>query len=303
MHTKREQIVIDKYISIIQGHFPNIDSQKIKLFREGYDHDVLLVDTQAFRFPRSKSYENKDRVENVFLSIFTKISPISVQSMVAKTDQKTGIEYQTYQFIPGIQLSKKVAQTLSEQEIIHISTKMGKFLKQLHSFGLTEARSMKMDELDPNTYWKYFEDLYTKIKTTTFPLLSENEQQWIEELAKDYIDITKNNSFELKVTHHDLLAEHIIIDQATHTLNGVIDFSLRIADPAVDFAYFDRYGDTFLQTTYKNYLPVDKYFDMRRKFYAAHVPIINLYESIERNDLVMKEKYLIELKEYMLEAK
>lgn len=302
MNTKEEQIIIDKYLSIIQGYYPNISSENIKVFNDGYDHDVLLVDTQAFRFPRSKNHGKKDQAENAFLSVFSKISPISVQDMVGHTDPKTEIEYQTYRFIPGIQLSKKVVKTLTDQELVNIAIDMGKFLTKLHSFDLAQARLMKIDELDPKMYWKYFEDLYRKIKIVTLSLLSKNEQQYIEEIVKDYVQITKNNPFKLKVTHHDLLEEHILIDEKTHKLNGVIDFSLRIADPARDFEYLNRYGDLFLKTVYKNYLLVDKYFDRRRKFYALHVPVINLYESIQRNDVVMNKKYFIELRDYLLQT-
>jgi aminoglycoside phosphotransferase (APT) family kinase protein len=262
----------------------------------------LVNKNQAFRFPRTKNHGKKDRIENVFLSVYAPTSPISVQEMVGHVDLKTGMEYQMYNFIPGVQLTKKIAKTLSEQELVKIAVDMGKFLVTLHSFPITQARSMHMDELDPTLYWKYFEDLYIDIKTVIFPLLSKEEQQWAEKLVNNYIYATKDNPYEVKVTHHDLLAEHILIDESTHALNGVIDFSLRIADPARDFEYFDRYGSLFLDTIYSHYLSRDKYFDRRRKFYAGHVPVINLYESIVRKDTKMTEKYLAELKEYIAQT-
>ena len=292
--------LINKYSSIIKGYFPDIVPEHITLFQDGYDHDVLLVNNStAFRFPRTKDHGKKDRVENTFLPEFAKISPILVQDMESHNDVMLGITYQMYRFIPGIPLTKEFAQSLPEQELVRIAEEMGNFLTTLHSFPIEKARSIGMDELDPKGYWKYFEDLYEKINVVTSSFLSKEENHWMEIQVRDYIIVTKGKLYDVKVTHHDLLAEHIIVDKETHSLNGVIDFSLRIADPARDFEFFDRYGDLFLQTVYKNYLPIDDFFDMRRKFYAGHVPVINLYESIERNDDKMTNIYLMELKQYI----
>lgn len=294
--------IIDKYLPIIRNFYPKIYPDSIKLFDDGYDHYVLVADDQAFRFPRSKNHGKRDRAENLFLKVFAKTSPVPVQDMESHTDPKASIAFQTYKFIPGIQLSKELAQTLNEQELTNIATDMGKFLTKLHSFPLVEAREMKMDELDPKTYWGHFERLLEKLRVFIFPLLSKTEQEWIEKLVMDYVNLTKDNPFEVKVTHSDLLEEHIIVDENTHKLNGIIDFSLRIADPANDFKYFDRYGDIFLKTVYENYPQVDKQFDKRRKFYAGYVAVINVYESIERKNQKMKDMYLKVLKEYITQS-
>jgi aminoglycoside 2''-phosphotransferase len=300
MRKAHDIALIDKYLPIIKSYYPDISPESITLFQDGYDHDVILLNSdQAFRFPRTKGHGKKDTVENMFLPVFAKTSPILVQEMKGRIDSGTGVTYQMYRFIPGIQLTKEVAQTLTEQELITIAKDMGKFLTKLHAFPVEEARSMRMDEIDPSLYWKYFEDLYERIKAATFSLLSKDEHRWVKNLARDYISVTKDKPLVVKVTHHDLLSEHIIIDEKTHMLNGAIDFSLRIADPARDFEFFDRYGNVFLETVYKNYPFTDEHFDRRRTFYAGHVPVINLYESIEKQDRKMIEIHRMQLKDYI----
>lgn len=293
--------VIEKYFPIVKKYFPNCKKEKIELLDDGYDHFVLLVDNlHAFRFPRTEIHGKKDHVENKFLKRFAINSPVCIPLMSGQIDQNTGIKYQIYEFIQGIKLSKELVLTLTEQELITLAIDMGRFLTQLHSFSLSEARAMDMDELDPVTYGDYFKDFLEKDREAIFSLLSIDEQEWIEELIKYFSDLTKNYPFKVKVTHSNLLPEHIIIDADIHKLNGIIDFSLRIADPAKDFTFFDRYGDVFLQTVYKNYnLSVDKYFDKRRKFYAANLPVVNLYQSLERNDEKMIKAHFTELKEYI----
>ncbi len=303
MREKDGAEVVHRYLPIIRNYYPNISPDSITVFQDGYDHDVLLINNHdAFRFPRSIDHGKKDHVENEFLHIFAKTSPCPVQDITGYTDAATGVTYQRYDFIRGVPLSIEAAATLTEQESEHIAVNMGKFLTKLHSFPIASARSMGMDELDPVIYWKYFEDLVEVVDVTVSPLLLDDDKLWIKKLFKDYISIIKESPFDVTVTHSDLLSEHILINETTHELNGIIDFSLRIADPANDFKFFDRYGQAFLKTVYANYPPVDKYFDWRRQFYAGYVPIINLHESIVRKDDQLTRTYQRQLKEYIAQT-
>lgn len=296
--TKASLIV--RYLPAIKFHYPDIDPKTITVFREGYDHDVLVVGAHdAFRFPRTKKQGVLDTVENIFFPVFAKTSPVTIPNVTGYRDSVTGQTYQRYRFIPGVQLTVELSSNLPSKELEGITVIMGAFLTRLHAFPLVRARAMNMEELNPITYWKFFEDQLNKMKTTMFPLLSKNEQRWIENLYDDYIDICKDHPFQTTVTHSDLAWEHIIVDPTIHQLAGVIDFSLRIADPAIDFAFFDRYGPLFLKTVYENYTTVDAYFDQRRIFYAGHIPIINLYESIEKKDIKMTKIHLMQLKKYI----
>ena len=296
-----EAALIVRYLPAIKFHYPDIDPKTITVFREGYDHDVLVVGAHdAFRFPRTKNQGVLDTVENVFLSEFVKTSPITIPKVAEYVDSATGYAYQRYQFIPGIQLTAELSSTLPAKELKGIAVTMGTFLTGLHAFPLVRARAMNMEELNPITYWEFFQDQLNKMKTTMFPSLSKNEQRWIENLYDDYISMCKDHPFQTTVTHSDLAWEHIIIDPATHQLAGVIDFSLRIADPAIDFAFFDRYSSLFLKTVYEHYTTADAYFDQRRIFYAGHIPIINLYESIEKKDKEMIKIHAHQLKDYIL---
>ncbi len=292
--------LIDKYLPVIKSYYPDINPKTITVFREGYDHDVLVVNEKdAFRFPRTSEQQEKDQIENKFLHIFEKSSPLNVQRMKSQTDPATGQYFQRYPFISGIPLTQKIAHTFTQQELVCVARDIGRFLKQLHTFPLVRARAINMDELDPKMYWQFFEDQLIKMRKTMFSLLTGSERVWIATLMQDYMRLTRANPFAVTVTHSDLLAEHIIIDKKTHALNGVIDFSLRITDPAIDFAYFDRYDPLFLKTVYEHYPPTDAFFDQRRKFYAGHVPIINLHESLEKQDVKMTKLHLLQLKKYI----
>lgn len=296
-----ENEIVKKYLPIIEKHIPHIRPERITLLDDGHDHYVLLVDAiHSFRFPRTEAHGEKDQVENAFLPRFAHISPVSVQQMVGHHDDKLGIPYQTYAFIPGVSLSRELAASLTEEELGTIAKDMGKFLSTLHSFPKDEAVAMNMESLiSPEDYGAYFKEFLKKKRDALFPLLAKEEQEWIEKSVEEFSNLTKEHPFEMKVTHSDMLPEHILIDPKTHQLTGIIDFSLRIADPANDFKFFDRYGDTFLKAVYDNYLTVDEYFDIRRKYYAGNLPVATLSHSIEGKDSRMIELHLKQLKEYI----
>ncbi len=105
------------------------------------------------------------------------------------------------------------------------------------------------------------------------------------ELFADYIDNIRATPFTTTVTHADMWVFHIIVDCQSHTLSGVIDFGLRIADPANDFKAFEHYGQAFVAEVYSTYdLPIDDSFDMRRLFYTGHDVVYILARAIERNN-------------------
>lgn len=293
--------IVGKYLQIIKNHYPNVTREEIKLFDDGNDHYVLVVnDIHAFRFPRSNDHGKKDHVINAFSNKFVPISPVPIQKMTGHVDPETGIKYQTYEFIPGVHLSREMATTLTHEELISIAKDLGKFLSSLHSFSVDEAKSMDVESLkNPHDYGEYFKDFLERDRKAFFSMLSKKEQKWIEQSVDDFYRLTKNHPFQFTVTHSDMLPEHILIDLQTHKLKGIIDFSPRIADPANDFKFFDRYSKAFLKAVYEQYLPVDVYFDERRKFYAGNLPVASLYQSIERNDEKMINIYLAQLKEYI----
>jgi hypothetical protein len=158
----------------------------------------------------------------------------------------------------------------------------------LHSFPIEEARELGIDELDPSEFWAYMEQnerAYPLIEQLAFPLVSSAEREWIETLYTEYIATVKANPFPTTMTHSDMWMFHIIVDPDAHTLSGVIDYALRIADPARDFKPFEHYGSDFVDRVCGSYtLPIDEYFDMRRLFYTGHDEVFELVRQIERGN-------------------
>lgn len=278
----------EDFFQIIKEIYPSIQEDEIKVLDDGWDHHVYVIkDKIAFRFPRTKEHGQKDEIETRFFEIFASQSPIKVQNMKFFTDSKTGIKYQIYDFIQGERFTKDLAKKLSSEQLSSIAQDLGKFLSALHSYPVLEARKLYMDEIvNPLDYVDYWEAFLKKdIESNMFEHFSKEEQEWIRIIFHEYITTVRKQPFEVKVTHFDLLPEHILIDSKTHELSGIIDFSLRISDPAYDFSYIDRYGENFLTEVINNY-PLqqeDSTFTIRRRFYEARLGFSFLSQAIERD--------------------
>lgn len=290
-----------KYFSILKRQYPHANEASVRLFEDGNDHYVFVVDkTHAFRFPRTENSGKNDTSINAFSQMFAPHSPVPIQKMTGHVDSITGQQYQTYEFLPGRMFTEDFAKTLSEEECIGVAKDLGIFLKKLHTFPIQEAEIMRIEALvSPQNYANYFRDIIQVDREAVGSLLTDREWEWIERQTKDFVDLSYAHPYSFTVTHSDMQADHMLLEEKTHKLCGIIDFSLRIADPANDFKLLHPYGEVFLKTVYENYLPVDEFFDKRRAFYSGDFYLAMLYKSVvdKREDKV--KLFLTKLREYI----
>ena len=281
MNTKIE----NNYLEIIKHHFPNISPEDVKAYFQGNDYDVFVVKNEVtFRFPKEKRTIDPKRSQ--FLKLFSSTSPLALPLINIMKGQKTGIDYEMNKFIPGVSFSPDLAKSFTTKELMTVAKKLGEFLTTLHSFPIDEARKLNIDESDPSTFWQYMEqNLYPRFEKTVFPHIPNEEQIWIQKLFESYISTIKVNPFEVRLIHSDIWVFHIIVDPEKHTLSGLIDFGLRIHDPANDFKAFEYYGSDFVKGVYKNYsMSTDKDFDSRRLFYTGHDEVFELGRWLDRGN-------------------
>lgn len=284
---------------IIRRLYPNIKDEHIRIFDDGWDYVVFVIDGQkAIRFPRRQDYAEKLPVEVSFLDHFGSQFPISVPKLVLKADEKTGLPYVTYDFIPGVQFKKNISGTFSKEELCQTAGQIGNFLNKLHSLPIDKSIELGVRQVESLATWKI---KFEKIKTKVFPHIPGPEQDWATSIFQNFFTTVLKNPMPLTVIHSDIMPEHIIVNPKTHTLSGIIDFGdIEIGDPAYDFAFLAKYGTDFLEWTYETYKqPKDNALEIRRQFYLDRLALTNLEHSIEIKDQAMTEKHKTELSAYL----
>jgi aminoglycoside 2''-phosphotransferase len=283
---------------IIRRLYPNIKDEHIRIFDDGWDYVVFVIDGQkAIRFPRRQDYAEKLPVEVAFLNHFSGQFPVSVPDLTLYIDEKTGSPYVTYDFIPGVQFKKNISGTFSKEELRQTAGQIGSFLDKLHSLSVDKAKKLGVRQVESLKTWR---SKFEKIKTKVFPHISGPEQDWATSIFQNFFTTVLENPMPFTVIHSDIMPEHIIVNPKTHTLSGIIDFGdIEIGDPAYDFAFLAKYGNDFLKWTYEAYKkPKDSAFEIRRQFYLDRLALTNLEHSIEIKDQTMTEKHKTELSAY-----
>lgn len=284
---------------IIDELYPNISTDRIQIFDDGWDYVVFVIDgRKAVRFPRRPDYAEKLPVEVAFLNHFSSQSPISVPRLTLHTYKQTSLPYVTYDFIPGIQFKKIVSDTFSKEELCRVARQIGGFLDKLHSLSIGKAKDLGVKQVESLKTWR---DRLEKIKRSVFPQIPHAERSWAISIFNNFFETLKANPMPLTVIHSDIMPEHIIVNPETHYLSGIIDFGdIEIGDPAYDFAFLAKYGKDFLNWTYETYgQPKDPAFEIRRQFYLDRLALTNLEHSIEQNDKAMIERHKEELSCYL----
>ncbi len=283
----------DIVLKIVRKTFPDISVEKTQIFDDGWDYIVIVVNNElTFRFPRREDYAKTLPIEVSFLELFADKSPVRVPELTYQKDKKSEISYVTYDFIPGVQFTKSIANSFSKGELLTIAQQLGSFLTTVHSFPLEKAKQLGIQKIDSLDSWK---KRLKKIRREVFPHISKSEQDWVVKLFENFLQIVREIPINSVLTHSDVMPEHIIVNPKTRTLSGIIDFGdIVISDPAYDFTILARYGQYFLYEVYKNYsLPRDEAFETRRQFYEDRLVVINLEHSLK---LVDKEKIKIHKK-------
>ena len=294
---------IKTFRKIIDELYPNISTDRIQIFDDGWDYVVFVIDGQkAIRFPRRSDYAKKLPVEVAFLNQFGDQLPVSVPRLTLYADEQTGLPYVIYDFIPGIQFKKSISDTFSKAELRQVALQIGSFLDKLHSISIEKAIKLGVKQVESLETWR---NKFEKIRQTVFPHISKDEQNWSISIFENFFETVRKNPMPLTVIHSDIMPEHIIVNPKTHTLSGIIDFGdIEIGDPAYDFAFLAKYGTDFLSWTYENYsLPRNSEFEDRRQFYLDRLVLTNLKHSIGLNDRAMINKHKVELSGYIPRAR
>lgn len=288
----------NKFLTIIKQVCPDIDDEDIKIFDDGWNFVVCVVNnTQAFRFPRRQDYTKILPREVAFLEIFAKQSTIKVPKL-SLHKMPSGGSYVAYDFIPGVPFKKDIASTFNENELQEVAKQLGQFLSVLHTFPVEKAKELGFKELDSKIEWS---NRLNKIKKVVYPHISKSERLWVTKLFTEFVSMISQNPFQNRLIHSDIMPEHIIVNPKTHKLTGIIDFGdVEIADPAYDFTFLKKYGQLFLDIVCANYsLPKDETFEKRRQFYEDRLVVTNLEHSLELKDRDKIELHKKQLTDYI----
>jgi len=110
---------------------------------------------------------------------------------------------------------------------------LGATLGALHGLPVAGAVQLLGDEPTAEAWWTGYEHLWTTVAADVLPLVAAHVRQAIEAEYRRVVD--QRPAFPPVLVHRDLAPEHILVDEASGRLAGIIDFEdAGVGDPVID---------------------------------------------------------------------
>ncbi|MCC7160596.1 aminoglycoside phosphotransferase family protein [Candidatus Nomurabacteria bacterium] len=275
-----------KLLSKIRKEFPDLKWKRAEHNVEGWDHYVIILDDKyVFRFPRAPKYLAVLKNEILLLEYLKDKVGVPVPQYTYVAEDKS---FAGYSLIPGIQLKKKVFDSLPKEIKKLLAKQIADFLSSLHKISYEDAKKCHVTIFNTR---KHYNELVLNTKKYIFPRVSKKDQLLIDDYLKEFKKYLK---FPKKVlTHNDLYSKHILLSKNKKYISGIIDFSdRRIDDPARDFAEIWDYGEEFILEVYKNYKGhKDKDFLKRAMLYYKRIPLWTMISPFQGGRGKFKKGY------------
>jgi aminoglycoside 2''-phosphotransferase len=235
---------VEEVRDALRRYAPRLADAPIEFLGEGWAMWAYRAGDYVLRLPMRetaavKLSRNHDLLRELAQSVSVRIAAPEVYA----EDGPQGLPFTAHRFIPGVSLIEAAsllpASARGGKPAVRpaptFGDELGIFLRQLHGFPVERAvalggrvedgAALRADRI------AFYEDIVRRV----FPLVSCEARSYTKARFEAYLNDAANFVFEPRLIHSDLDRQNIIIDAATGSLTGVIDFdNVRVGKPAID---------------------------------------------------------------------
>jgi aminoglycoside 2''-phosphotransferase len=237
----------DRLAAIVEAVFPSLATGSIRIDQAGGDHVLLIVDERyAFRFPRRGWRDLTLEIE-----VLRRLRQRSVPSTPSYDYIDPDGRFAGYPFIAGVPLTPARFAALPPICRSQMIDEAAQFLSELHGI---RPETVAADDLWPRA-WSA-EQFADRGSTERLPDIARRMPDIAERLQGFYARYRRDRTETLVVIHGDLVGDHILVDEGSGRLSGIIDFSdVALGDPAQDFLGFWAFGTDAARRAVELYKP------------------------------------------------
>lgn len=257
------------YIQQIAASEPTLKIDSWEENREGLVNDVVIVNKQhIFRFPTDQKWGEEDLwAEANILTLLHKRVTLHLPCWTVYDGELIGMPFAGYEMIVGRPLQKFLIDGMTKTEQNALIKQLATFLQQMHTTPLEGA------EIRPSLTNRTHQDwlkLYSDVQNELFPHLMPLQKEWVHHHFAPVVEDAHFMDYSSALMNGDLAPYHLLYDNDTKLLNGIIDFGTAgIGDPACDIAcLLNQYGDPFVQRLIPHYPAIEEMLP-RAKFWAG----------------------------------
>jgi aminoglycoside phosphotransferase (APT) family kinase protein len=209
--------------AIIEEQFPNLRPITAKYLGEGYDSTTFDVnDSLVFRFPKRANVERQLVVETAMLPLLARVSPVpipnySFHGVPSPSFSRHFAGYAKLHGVPGIELDP------TQLEFSRLAPVLGRFLSDLHAFPVNKAMQLGV----PDVASRVLIENARAEALSDIEVVRRVEVDVSEDKLRSFFEagVDQRSSTLHALVHRDLAAEHILLDETTHEITGIIDWT------------------------------------------------------------------------------
>ena len=261
----------------IESCASDLQVQTLELEGEGdFCRAYTVNDTWIFRFAWNEEGSRALEREMALLPELNQVATLPIPNIAYSGHlPDTGFAFVAYPRIPGTELTSQRLVALDTVEQERCATELARFLREIHSLG--PARAMQLGVLrcgyplcrteegvaQGPAALRYRLELQ---KLLSYPAIDADTGSYLRNLVDKLLDPLAPGELPQAPVHGDLSSEHILFDETTGTITGVIDFSdVVVTSPLLDFMYLcHSYGADFLVMLVEHYGVADPGATMER---------------------------------------
>jgi aminoglycoside phosphotransferase (APT) family kinase protein len=244
----------------LDRQFPELAPARVAYLGAGMDSVAFEVNGRwVFRFPTRSAVERQLLVERALLPALATALPVAIPSFEfhGAPDVDFPRHFEGYAKLPGVPAVKIESRKI---DFAAIARQLGEFLTALHRFPVSGALRLGAET-------SRMEDYFDEVRASALdilPVVGRVASADLIDRVQRYLESLRALSaapWPLVLTHHDLHAEHVLLDETGDQVTGVIDWGdVSIADPTVDFVgIFTWGGESLVRAVLANYDgPVDE---------------------------------------------
>lgn len=255
-----------KYMELIKRRYPQLDLSKIEFNKtDGSYSDIAIINNEVvFKFAKydwSAVYLKNEADVTSFIQGFIDL-PLPDVELVEQNATKR-------QFIKGSPLYRNILLKLDYHTQDAVARQIGIFLYKLHNIPVKKAQHAKIENSQMNCTREEWLDELETMQRKIFPYCTDYVKEYLRQIIQPVIDNEEFFEFKPALIHGDLTPNHILFDEESGKINGIIGFgNAGFGDPAFDVGMLlDHLGENFIKRIHRYYPISPEYLD-RARFYA-----------------------------------
>ncbi len=267
--------------SHIERKFPQLKVGNIQPLQQGWDSYAVEVNNEyVFRFATHPNVMTQYKKEAWLLPRLAKNLQLRVPDPLFIKLEPPPPLFIGYRFIPGTPLRSA---DITESTFKSYSDQLKSFLSSVSSFPIQDAQN-EVPILNGDKWRQKYAEFNEEISIHLSTKIEGNILRNINEVFEEFLG-EKNFNFQPKLIHNDLSSDHILHDETTGLLTGVIDWGDSVfGDPAFDLTgLLGDYGSGFCTSILQGVNGSESMLK-RAGFYLRLIPFYKALHGLEVGD-------------------